>query len=314
MMQRRCKAKGAGGETMVRSYGIVVIVSISLFTVFPTWPSKSTSGQPEPVSTVSTLDSLPFGPKQLPTRLFGCGPFTGAYVNAGSASTLIERLRIARAARMHLILKLAGDKKLIQNSDKSFSLGLWKRNIDRLRGIDLKPFVADGTVIGAELFNEPHVRGKWGGKVVTKEELEGAAAYAKSIWPYLPVGAGRSDYLLKYAPWKHLDFGHSQYHMRKGDIEDWRRKTVEESKAAGVALVLSLNFYGGEEGNRPMTPEEIRKFGSVLAADTYACALTGWVYDEKYFSEPGIAEAFAKVASMAASHPAPPCYIGAVKP
>ncbi|HXJ18488.1 MAG TPA: hypothetical protein VNM68_14985, partial [Candidatus Polarisedimenticolia bacterium] len=161
--------------------------------------------------------------------------------------------------------------------------------------------------------NEPHVADKWGGKIITKEQLESTAAYAKSIWPYLPVGAGRSDYVLKYAPWKYLDFSHSQYHMRKGDVESWRKMTVAQSKAAGVALLLSLNFYGGEVGNTPMTPEEIRRLGSSLAADTYACALTGYMYNEKYFSTPGIEEAFAAVAAVASSHPAPPCYVGAVK-
>lgn len=298
---------------MIQRYLLVTIASISVIALLASPSSWLRSGELSPGTYNPTLNLLPFGPKQLPSRLFGHTPFTGAYVNAGSADTLMERLRLARAGRMHLIIKLAGSKTLYKNADGSFSLDLWKRHIDRLRGIDLAPYVADGTVIGAELVNEPHVRSKWGGKIITKEQLEAAAAYAKAIWPYLPVGAGRSDYVLKYAPWKHLDYGHSQYHMRKGDIKSWRKRTDEESKAAGVALLLSLNFYAGEVGDRPMTPQEVRRFGSVLAADTYACALTGYRYDEKYFSAPGIAEAFAAIASAAASHSAPPCYVGAVK-
>lgn len=262
----------------------------------------------------ATFQTLSFGPKQLPSRLFGQPPFTGAYVNAGSAANLAHLLPLARAQRMHLILKLVSTRTLFVNPDGTFSLVLWKHHIDRLRGIDLGPYVADGTVIGAELVNEPHNSSKWGGRIISKQELDAAAAYAKSIWPYLPVGAGRSDYLLTYAPWQHLDFGHSQYHMRKGDIKLWRTRTVEESRRAGVALLLSLNFYAGGIGNTPMTPEEVQRFGSVLAADTYACALTGYVYDEKYFSAPGISHAFAAVAFIAASHPAPSCYVGAVKP
>ncbi len=299
---------------MLRGCWIGAIAGICMIALLAISSSQKVSGESRPDANASTFKSLPFGPKQLPLKLFGHSPFTGAYVNAGSAERLAKMLSLARAARMHLILKLDRSHTLSQNSDGTFSLELWKSDIDRLRSIDLAPYVADGTVIGAELFNEPHVPSKWGGKIVTKEQLEAAAAYAKSIWPYLPVGAGRSDYLLKYAPWEHLDFGHSQYHMRKGDIETWRRTTVEESKAAGVALLLSLNFYAGEAGNRPMRPQEVQRFGSALAADTYACALTGYVYDEKYFSAPGIADAFAAIASVAGSHPAPPCYLGAVKP
>lgn len=299
---------------MVHWNWILAVACASVVIPLASRPSAQTPLEPYPGTSLPALTLLPFGPKQLPSKLFGASPFTGAYVNAGSPDTLMKRLRLARAGRIHLLIKLAGPRRLFQNQDGSFSLEMWKRNIDRLRGVNLASYVADGTVIGAELVNEPHVRGKWGGRMITKEQLEAAAAYVKSIWPYLPVGAGRSDYVLKYAPWKHLDFGHSQYHMRKGDIYTWRRKTVQESKEAGVALLLSLNFYGGEVGNRPMTPQEVQRLGSVLAADTYACGLTGYRYDEKYYSAPDMQKAFAVVASVAAKHPAPPCYVGSVKP
>lgn len=299
---------------MVYRNWILAVACASVVTLLAICPSVQTPLESYPATNLPTLTLLPFGPKQLPSNLFGASPFTGAYVNAGSPGTLMKRLRLARAGRIHLIVKLAGPRRLFQNQDGAFSLEMWKRNIDRLRAVNLASSVADGTVIGAELVNEPHVRGKWGGRIITKAQLEAAAAYAKSIWPYLPVGAGRSDYLLKYAPWKHLDFGHSQYHMRKGDIDNWRLKTVQESKAAGTALLLSLNFYGGEVGNNPMTPQEVQRMGSVLAADTYACGLTGYVYDEEYYAVPGMEKAFAVVASAAAKHPAPPCYVGSVKP
>jgi len=298
---------------MVQRHWIIGIAGLAMMAILIAWYPRTFTGEGWSGGNISTFNLLPFGPKQLPSGLFGKEPFSGAYVNAGSAFTLMRRLERARAARMHLILRLDYAEMPIRNPDRTFSVKLWERNIDRLRSIDLEPYVADGTVIGAELINEPHVASKWGGKIISKEQLESAAAYAKSIWPYLPVGAGRSDYVLRFAPWKYLDFSHSQYHMRKGDIETWRKLTVAQSKAAGVALLLSLNFYGGEVGNKPMMPAEIRRLGSSLAADTYACALTGYMYNKKYFSEPGIEEAFAAVAAVASSHPSPPCYVRAVK-
>lgn len=302
------------GRLIVYRNWILAVACVSVVMLLASRPSAETPVESNPGIHHPALTLLPFGPKQLPSELFGDSPFTGAYVNAGSPGTLMKRLQLARAARIHLIIKLAGRRRLFQNQDGSFSLEMWKSNIDRLRGVDLASYVADGTVIGAELVNEPHVRGKWGGRIIMKEQLEAAAAYAKSIWSYLPVGAGRSDYVLKYAPWKHLDFGHSQYHMRKGDISNWRRETVQESKEAGVALLLSLNFYGGQVGNKPMTPQEVERLGSVLAMDTYACGLTGYAYEKEYYSLPGMQEAFAAVASVAAKHPAPPCYVESVRP
>lgn len=35
-----------------------------------------------------------------------------------------------------------------------------------------------------------------------------------------------------------------------------------------------------------MTPREVEHLGSALEADSYACGLTGYAYDEKYYSIP----------------------------
>ncbi len=257
--------------------------------------------------------ALPFGPKGIPETLFA-RPFSGGYLVLNTTSSLRRVLDDARAARVRLIVKPVGGHWRYQNADGTFSLAKWKAELDTVRGFDFEAYVRDGTVLGIELVNEPHVAEKWGGQLISKDDLEEAARYAKSIWPSLPVGAGRSDYLLQRAPWRHLDFSHSQYHMRKGDVESWRRATVGECQAAGVALLLSLNFFAGEPGNAPMTADEVRRYGSVLAGDSYACALTGYVYDPTYFARPGMAAAFAAVAAVAAGRQAPPCYVGSVKP
>jgi hypothetical protein len=259
---------------------------------------------------------LPFGPKGMAVDEIGLPPFTGAHVRASHS---VEKLREATAAaRQHgikLFIRLTGSKERFQNPDGTFSLALWKKDLDLLRGFDFASYVADGTVVGAELINEPHDPNNWGGTIVSKADLEAAAAYAKSIWPTLPVGAGRSDYVLKYAPWEHLDFSHSQYAMRKGDVEAWLHQTVAETKAAGLGLVLSLNFFAGEIGKAPMTAEELRYYGSALAKDTYPCMLTGYQYDATYLAQSGIKDAFRAIAAIASSHTAPPCYVGTkVKP
>jgi hypothetical protein len=294
---------------MVVSTGLVAFGVIANCSSSP----QPTAASPLARGPAAVAMSLSFGPKQLPSREFGRLPFDGAYVNAGSVQRLQADLPRARAEGMHLILKLVGSRERFQNADQSFSLAAWKREIDRLRGFDLSSYVEDRTVIGAELVNEPHDPNNWGGTIISKADLEAAAAYAKSIWPYLPVGAGRSDYVAANAPWEHLDFGHSQYHMRKGDAGAWLQRTVAESRTAGVALLLSLDFYAGQVGDTPMSAEELRRFGTLFAGDTYACALTGYIYNEAYFAQPGILDAFRAIQDVASSHPAPPCHVGPVK-
>lgn len=253
---------------------------------------------------------LPFGPKQLPGSALG-HPYPGGYINAGATrAVLTSRLQAARAAGARVIVKLPQSRELLTGRDGRFSLDRWKADIDRLRGFDFAPYVADGTVIGAELVNEPNDPANWGGVALTKAEFDGAGAYAKSIWPTLPVGGGRSDYLLALAPWAHIDFGHSQYHMRKGDIDQWIARTVDESRRAGVALLLSLNYSAGGPDNRPLTADQLDRFYSALVRVPEACAVTGYVYDAAYLADPAVSRVMAALSVAARSRSAPPCFVG----
>ena len=137
--------------------------------------------------------------------------------------------------------------------------------------------------------------------------------YTKTYWPTLPVGAGRSDWVLANAPWAHLDFAHSQYHMRKGDVAKWRDQTIQEAKNAGVGNLMSLDYLVGQLDDSPMTAAQLQFYGSALAQDTYSCMLTGYLYDATYNGKPGMVDAFNAIASVATSHPAPPCYFKNVK-
>jgi hypothetical protein len=304
----------------VSSSGWVTAVGAGTATITATFKRSKASAianvkPPAPPAPVAGSPFLPFGPKQVPFSVLGQPPlfFTGGYITDSSPSDVEQGLQLARTMGARLILKLVGSRSKFQNPDGSFSLTLWKSELDKMKDFDFASYVADGTVIGIELINEPHDTHNWGGTIVSKEDLEAAAAYAKSYWPYMPVGAGRPDYVLQYAPWRYLDFAHAQYHMRKGDINAWRDMSVSQSKQAGVGLLLSLDFLAGEIGDTPMTADEVRQFYTVLADDTYACALTGYLYDAAYLSQPDIQTAFNVAGAIAASHPAPPCYVDHVK-
>jgi hypothetical protein len=271
---------------------------------------------PPPPAPVVGSPTLPFGPKQLPYTEFGLPPWSGAYVNASSLANLGTRVQSAQQFGLRLIVKLApAHVEMLNPVTGCFDISLWKLAIDKLASFDFAPYVADGTVLGAELVNEPHAS-DWcvaTARRLTKAEVEEMAVYAKAIWPALPVGAGRSDWVLANAPWAHLDFAHSQYHTRKGDAVAWRDQTIREAMTAGVGHVMSLDYLAGAVGDVPMTADELRYYGSVLAQDTYSCLLTGYLHDTTYNAQPGVMAAFDAVAWVANSHPAPPCFVGSVK-
>jgi hypothetical protein len=296
----------AGNVTITATYNRAK-ASSAVRVVAPESPPPSTGGSV----------TLPFGPKQLPSSAFASAPWTGAYVNAGDdLATMTSRVHAAQVAGAHLILKLApAHADLLNAVTGCFDMTRWKAKIDRLASFDFAPFVADGTVLGAELVNEPHAS-DWcltTARRLTKAEVEEMAAYAKAIWPTLPVGAGRSDWVLANAPWAKLDFAHSQYHMRKGDPVAWRDQTINEARAAGVGHLMSLDYLAGQLDGSPMTATQLEYYGSVLAQDTYSCMLTGYLYDATYNARPGVMDAFTAIAWVANSHSAPPCYVGKVK-
>jgi hypothetical protein len=273
-----------------------------------------------PTTTVPTSGGhayLPFGPKQIPYTEYGKTPFTGGYTNASTLSTLSQRVQAARAAHFPLIIKLApAHAAMLSPTTGCFDINLWKASVSQLFSFDLAPYVADGTVAGAELVNEPHAK-DWctnnDTTRVSKADLEEMGRFVKANWPTLPVGGGRSDYMLANAPWQYIDFGHSQYHMRKGDVTTWVNQTVSESQAAGVQLLISLDYLVGEVGDTPMTADELRTKGIALATSPYSCLMSGYLWDNTYNAGAGIMEAFSAIAAVANSHPAPPCYVGAVK-
>jgi hypothetical protein len=276
----------------------------------------------KPSDTAATISPantyLPFGPKQLPYTDFGKLPFTGAYVNASTLSTLTQRVEAARQTHTKLILKLApAHDAMISPTTECFDINLWKDSVKQLFSFDLTPSIADGTVLGAELVNEPHAY-DWcltQRMQVSKAQLEEMGEYVKAVWPTLPVGGGRSDYMAANAPWKYIDFSHSQYHMRKGDVTAWVKTTVQESQAAGVALLISLDYLAGQLDDTAMTAEQLRVNGIALARDPYSCMMTGYLYDAEYQAQPGIMDALYAIAKVANSHPAPHCFVGSsVKP
>jgi hypothetical protein len=222
---------------------------------------------------------------------------------------LMPELDAARRAGIRIILRLAGGERFYQNSDKSFNLEKWKGRVDRFRRLDLASYVADGTITGHFILDEPHDKSNWGGNYVAKADVDAMAKYSKEIWPTLPtIVRGWPAYMKGY-DYKYLDAAWAQYSERFGPIDEFISENVRDSKASGLALVVGLNLLDGgtqssgipgiARGRYSMSASQIRSWGGALMAEPYVCAFLNWRYIGSYFSRSDIKEAMAELGEKA---------------
>jgi PKD repeat protein len=253
---------------------------------------------------------LPFGPFHLPDANFSA-PFTGL-LRGSHPEDVVATLEEARKAHFRVMLRLVRGSSRFQNPDGSFSLELWKQEVDRYAGIDLNPYIADGTIIGHYLLDEPRDPTNWGGQPMPYATIDAAAQYSKQLWPTLPAGVGSPpSQLSDGVPFTYLDFAFAQYRAKKGDVKLWLENEINTARAAGLGVMLSLNVLeGGSPDHTPMTSEQLRTWGLVLGAEPYVCALTLWKYDDldpSYFNDAAHLAAMADVALVANARAGRPC-------
>lgn len=264
---------------------------------------------------------IAFGPQHLPASLFDSN-YTGTVWIVGP-SRVTSQLEAARRARARVVLNLSttsGSK----TPDGSFSLELWKRRVDRFKDIDFEPYVADGTVLGHYIMDEPHSAKNWNGKPVPFADIEAAAKYSKERWPRMTTFVRAHPGFLAGAPfrWMYVDAAWAQYSARKGDVRAYVESNVASARALGLGLVVGLNLLSGgtsesgiagyNKGKWAMSARQIRRWGRILAAEPYACALFMWKYDKSnpaYLERPDIKAALAEVGEVAANRPRATCRV-----
>ena len=280
-------------------------------------PPPPDSAPPRPPAPPPTHVGIAVGPYHLPPESYDA-EFSGALL-AARPDRLKADLEAARWASARVLISLVGSESRFVDQDGHFSLAIWKRRVDRFRGIDIASYIADGTIIGHYIMDEPHDPSNWGGKTVPRADIDEMARYSKEIWPTMAtVIRGKPDYLKGYQ-YKYLDAAWMQYTTQFGDIANFVRTNVQDAKASGLALVGGLNVINGGSknsgipGRRPgkfgMSASEIKTWGGALLAEPYTCAFIVWEYDTKYFSRPDIKNAFEDLVRTARTYPKKPCRI-----
>lgn len=293
-----------------------------------------------PPSDSETSRGIPFGP-------FDAWDVTGlkantevftASIGSTNPKNILERIATARAKGIKLILTMTGGGHQNYLTDGVFDMAKWQAKMDAYNTASIASAVsgavADGTVIGNSVMDEPHVSGQgdgntWGPRgTMTKARVDEMCAYVKRMFPTLPVGVVHPHHAFEPDnSYRVCDFLVDQYSSRQGDVTRFRDEGLAQARRDGIAIAFSINILNGgiqakrrgpwdcsldtTEGrgthkpNCRMTAAQVREWGVLLGSA--GCAFILWRYDDVYMANPDNQRAFADVANVLATKPRRSC-------
>jgi hypothetical protein len=308
-------------------------------------PSKPPVTPPNPSTPPVTLGKgIPFGAfaGQMGSveSAIGGVPFSLS-MEPFNASEIVSRIKQAQASGMHLMIAMTSGKHDKYKSGGVFDMGKWRAKMDTYNTPAIRAAVAaavaDGTIIGNSVMDEPHntYRGNgnsWGPRgTMTKARVDEMCGYVRQIFPTLPVGVVHDHNAFEPdKSYRVCDFIVSQYAWRKtkGDIQKFRDEALALGRRDGIAIAFSMNLLDGgipgaessgcsrsltggrglmyaQTGSCEMTADQIRKWGETLGPA--GCALLMWRYDPDFFSQPDNRQAFRDVTASLGRTPARSC-------
>jgi hypothetical protein len=296
------------------------IPSDSALTPVPPTDSSGVQGVVAALDTRSSLPGIVFATDGMDNQYFS-SVYTGAKRGGGLTTTnILPLLSDARARGARIVLKLSmGADSYIQNSDGTFSLSKWKSLVDRFKSVNLGPYIADGTILGHFLIDEPHRAVKWGGKIIPQATVEAMALYSKQIWPTMNTFVHTQTVWLASSPviYTNLDASWVQYAAGKGDVTKYIGNETYYAKSKGLGLMVGLNVLNGGNGSSgirgtssgkySMSATELRTYGSTLLNASYACGFIMWMHNLTYYGRSDIKSAMADLSSKAKAHAKTSC-------
>ena len=319
-MSRGLKSDRPRGWLRAVSLGVVTIVAVACAGGDRLAPSEAadTLGAPDNAAPAAVLAGIVFSSSALTVSQIN-SVHTGM-VETPAPSGLLTYLSQLRAKGGRVLIKLGGGEKAYKNPDGTFSLAKWKSGVDRYKNINFASYIADGTIVGHFLVDEPNFSGRWGDKVVPQATLEEAAKYSKQLWPNLPTIVNAPPSWLASAPvtYVHLDAGWAMFRSKTSSSPGgWAAQQVKRAKAKGLGLVAGLNVLDGGDGSSgirgtqprtwAMSAAELRKYGSALLSQSHVCAFSMWRYGSSYYNRADVKSAMADLSSRARSHARTSC-------
>jgi hypothetical protein len=248
-------------------------------------------------------------------------------VDATDAGIIIPRINAARSKGLKLLLGMTGGKHTNYMTDGVFDMPKWIAKMDTYKTSAIKAAVAagvaDGTIIGNVVMDEPNHH-SWGPKgTMTKAEVDWMVSYVKAIFPTLTVGvAHKHNTFEPTKSYKVVDFVLDQYSSQQGDVTAFRDAGLAMARRDGYAVMFSINILDGGTtiagcpipetggvgtfGTRcRVTPEQLEEWGTLLGVA--GCALTMWRFDSVFMASTANQRAFKKIADLLATQPKKSC-------
>lgn len=278
-------------------------------------PVDSTPGGPglPPPGPVHHV-GIPFGPALMPSDQFAT--YNATVYTATNADTLRAVLAQANQTSERLFINFTGNEVNLRDQN-GFSFDKWKSRVDRFRGVDLTPYIDDGTIVAHFIIDEPQDPTNWNGHPVTQAQIEQMAAYSKQVWPTLTTMARSKLEYLRGGQYPDLDVVRIQYLAKFGPIDDWITSNVAQAKTLHLAMVGGLNALNGgtedsgipgqAEGKFAMNADQLRTWGRRFMSEPYVCGFLLFQWEPGYMNRPDIKAALGDLASFAAQLPNKDC-------
>jgi hypothetical protein len=297
--------------------------------------------------TAPAATGIPFGAAQLLDNVTPPTVFTLSH-DFNSPSSIVTQINTARTKGMRLILVMTGGAHTVSNPGCCLSVINGVMQFDRRRWdstlarFNTQPIrdaiasgVADSTIIGANVMDEPYVHGlgdgnTWGdinGKSpMTKARVDSLCGAVQAYFPTLPAGVeGQHQLFEQDKSYQVCQFIIDQYATRFGDVNAWRTAGTTMATRDHHQIIFSLNvlnggtqdtdgtwdcssqggFKGMSSPNCQMTSQQLSTYGTALAPD--GCALLMWKWDNVYFGRAANIPVFQQLADLAATVPFKQC-------
>ena len=235
-------------------------------------------------------------------------------------SNILSFLSQLRSKGGRVLIKLSGGTSSYKNADGTFNLEKWKTQVDRFRNIDFSSYIADGTIVGHYLVDEPNYPGRWGDQVISQATIEAAAKHSKRRWPTLAtiVNAPPAWLASSTVTYVHLDAGWAMFRAKTASSpSDWINQQTKRAQGKGLGLVAGLNVLDGGDGSSgirgtqprtwAMSAAELDRYGSAMLAQSYVCAFSMWRYSAEYYDRSDVKNVMSSLSTKAKNHARTSC-------
>lgn len=293
---------------------------------------------------IPTGGGLPFGMSQQLSRFGSLAAPMTMTADGMTASTLISRISAARAGGYKLIVNLTGGGHAAYMSTidgvYQFDESKWLAQMETFNTATIRQAVAqavaDGTIVGSSVMDEPYVSGgangggnTWGPKgTMTKARVDTLCGVLKQMFPTLAAGvAHQHDQFEPTKSYHVCDFIIDQYDWRRGDVTTFRDAGLAMAQRDHHAIMFGINILDGgvqdKDGNYTcdgpgqggkgtyapncrMTPQQVRDWGLLLGKA--GCGLYMWRADAQFMDNSANVQALRDLASGLGAMPGKGCY------